>query len=106
MFLALIHRLHVPNMIQALKGNHIASFRDPELILQKCKSILPSELLERLKSVLCNYNPTRFQGYTTTVERAEYQTYSNHLIIEKNKSLVQQAMNKEERNKYVVVLPC
>ena len=99
LFLALMHRLHIPSMIRSLKGNQTAAFRDPETILKKCEPALPPDLLMSLKSVLYNENPAKFNGHTTAVERAEYRNYGNHTTITKNKSLVNKAMNKEEQNK-------
>ena len=92
-------------MIRSLKGNHTAAFRDPEAILKKCEPALPLDLLLRLKSVLYNENPAKFNGHTTVAERAEYRNYGNHATITKNKPLVEKAMNKEEQNKWVMVLP-
>ena len=97
--------MHIPNIVRSLKGNHTATFRDSESILKKCKPTLPLKLLERLRTILYNENPAKFYGYTTAAERAEYRNYDNHSTIIKNKSLVAQVINKEERNKYVMVLP-
>ena len=105
LFLALMHRLHIPSMIRSLKGNQTTAFRDPEAILQKCEPALPPDLLQRLKSVLYNENPAKFHGHTTVAERAEYRNYGNHATITKNKPLVDKAINKEEQNKWIIVLP-
>ena len=52
-------------MIRLLKGNQIEMFRNSEQILEKCKPVLSKELLQRLKEVLYNINPAKFQGSTT-----------------------------------------
>ena len=46
-----------------------------------------------------------FFGHTTVAERAECRNYGNHTTITKNKTSVDKAMNKEEYNKWVMVLP-
>ena len=50
-------------------------------------------------------NPAKFQGSTTAQERADYKNYRNHSSIENNLKKVEKTMNKEERNKFVAVLP-
>ena len=71
LFLVLMHRLHIPNMIRSLKRNHTAVFRDPKAILKKCGPDLSPDLLKRPKSVLYNENSAKFNGHDTAAEIAE-----------------------------------
>jgi hypothetical protein len=65
LFLAIIHRMHVPSMIRSLKGNQTAEYRNPEQILQACEPALSGDLMHDLRDVLYNYNPAKFNGETT-----------------------------------------
>jgi len=106
LFLAIIHRMHVLSMIRSLKGNHIAEYRDPEKILKECEPALPADLIHDLRDVLYNHNPVKFQGETTVAQRKESHAYGNHASVENNMHKVVKTMNKEERNKFVMALPC
>ena len=105
LFLALIHCLHILNMIRVLKGNQTAAYRDSKVILEKYKPVLLPKLWNRFREVLYNMNPTKFHGHTTTADREECRKYSNYSSVDKNILQVKKTMNKEECNKYVVVLP-
>ena len=50
-------------------------------------------------------NPVNFQCNTTTKKRAEYKNYKNYSSINNNLRKVEKTMNKEERNKFIAVLP-
>ena len=39
LFLALMHRLHIPTMTWSLKGNHTVAFRDPETMLKNVNQL-------------------------------------------------------------------
>ena len=84
LFLALIHRLDIPNMIRLLGGNQTAAYRDSEAILAKCKLVLPPKLLDRLQNILCNMNPIKFYKYTLVEDRAEYCKYGNYSLVDRN----------------------
>ena len=58
LFLAEIHRMHVPSAMHSLILNCKASCRDPDKVLKECKYALPPELLAELKRVLHYHNPT------------------------------------------------
>ena len=106
LFLAMLHRMHLPSMIRSLKGNHTAMYRDPKAILDECRPALPPDLLQELSNVLHNLNPARFQGETTAAQREASRAYGNHTSISNNIEKAEQTMNKEERNKFVMALPC
>ena len=93
-------------VIRSLKGNHSALYRDPKEILSKCAQALDNDLLQQLRRVLHNNNPSRFIGHVTAEQRAENRAYGNHSSISKNMRKVEKTMNKEERNKFVGVFPC
>lgn len=105
LFLALMHRLHVPSMIRSLKGNHTAMHRNPNSILKNFRSCLDDQLFEHLERVLSNKCPAKFIGHTTAKKREQSREYGNHPSMKANSTNVQKAMNKEERNKFVMVLP-
>lgn len=55
----------MPAVIRSLKGNHSALHRNPDEILAQCETALDKDLLNQLKRVLNNNNPTKFKGCTT-----------------------------------------
>ena len=106
LFLALIHNLHLSAVIRSLKGYHTVLYRDPKKILSLYKEDLNKDLLDELKSVLHNKNPSKFQGYATTKQRSNNRAYSNHYSIAKNMKKVEKTINKEDRNKVISIFPC
>ena len=106
LFLAIIHRLHVPSIIRSLPGNYTASYRDPDKILTACEAALTPDLLSQLKRVLCHHNPSKLRGHVTAQQRQEARKYGNHASVSKHLKKVEITLNKEERNKYVTVFPC
>ena len=65
LFLALIHKLHMPSLVRSLTGNYTASFRDRESILNRCRPILPPDVFAHLERVLNHKNPASFYGHTS-----------------------------------------
>ena len=71
-------------VIRLLKGEYNALHRNPDEIIAKCKKALDNDLLEKLKKVLSNNNPSKFKGHTTVEQRNENRAYGNHSSITKN----------------------
>ena len=81
LFLARIHRLHVPSIIRSLTGNYTATYRDPEKILRACNAALTPELLTQLKRVMHHHNPSKLTGHVTAQQREEARKYGNHASV-------------------------
>ena len=90
----------MPVVIRSLKGNYNAMHRNPDEIIAKCNIALDKDLLEQLKMVLSNNNPSKFKGHTTSEQRNENRAYGNYSSITKNIEQVEKTMNKEERKKF------
>ena len=71
LFLALVHKLHMPSMIRSLKGNHTSMHRDLERILKNFKSCLDNDLCQHLDRVLNNKSPAKFIAYTSAKQNDE-----------------------------------
>lgn len=91
-------------MIRSRKGNHTAMHRNSEKILANFKSCLDDESHEHLERVINNKCPAKFIGHTTACQREASQTYGNHPSMTSNSDKVQKAINKEEKNKFVMVI--
>ena len=74
----------MPAVIRSLQGNHNALHSNPDEILAKCEKALDKDLLNQLKRVLNNNNPTKFKGHTTAEQRIENRSYGNHSSLTKN----------------------
>ena len=105
MFLAAIHKLHVPSITCSLTGNCTASCRDPDTMLRECKEALPPDLIAQLKRFLHHHNPNKFAGYITAEQCRQYRSYGNHDSVASNILKVESTINKEERNKHVALFP-
>ena len=105
LFLAIIHRLHVPSIIRSLTGNYTAAYRDPDEILRACNAALTPELLTQLKRVLHHHNPSKLTGHVTAQQREEARKCGKHASVAKHLTKVQKTLNKEERNKHITAFP-
>ena len=106
LFLAIIHRLHVPSIIRSLTGNYTATYREPDKILRACDEALTPELLTQLKRVLHHHNPSTLIGHVTAQQRQEARKYGNYASVAKHLTKVEKPLNKEEWNKYVTAFSC
>lgn len=105
LFSALIHKFNPPSMIRSLRGNYVADYRDPHKILSYLKPIITSDVYEDLERILITGSPSLYHGHVTMAQRKINFDYGNHPSVLNNIEKVRKALNKEDRNKWVMVLP-
>ena len=86
-----------------LTGNYTKYYRDPDSMLQEYKDALPLDLLAQLKRVLNHHNATKFLGHITEEKNRKYRAYVNQALSANSIPKIESTLNKEERNKHVVV---
>ena len=96
---------HVPTLIQFLGKNYTNSHLNPHLIAQKLRGIAPPEVISYVHRALLTGAPNRMHGHSSAKKFHQYRLYGNHASITSRPDLVQKALNKEERNNFIIPLP-
>jgi len=106
-FLAAIlhYDLHVPSLIHFLGHNYTNEHLDPYAIAKKLENIAPPHVVEYVFRALHTGAPSKFHGHSSSKNFWDYKKYKNHASIDSRPDLVQKALNKEERNNFILPLP-
>ena len=105
---ALFHYdLDVPTLIRFLGGNYTGEYRDVKSTIKilrdsKCDPKIVSDL-ENILTIGC---PNKFIASSSRKNFMDFFRYGNHTSIEKNVEQTMKAMNKEDRNQFLIPLPC
>ena len=107
LFLAAIlhYDLHVPSLIHFLGNNYTNAHLDPHKIASKLKNIAPPNIIEYVLRALLTGAPSKFHGHSSSQNFWNYKKYKNHESISSRPDLVTKALNKEERNNFILPLP-
>jgi len=96
---------HVPTLIQFLGQNYTNAHLDPHLIASKLKGIAPPHVISYVFRALHTGAPNKMHGHSSARNFHDYRLYGNHASITSRPDLVQKALNKEERNNFIIPLP-
>jgi len=102
---ALHYDLHVPSIIHFLGNNYTNEHLDPHAIAKKLSNIAPPHNVAYVLRALLTGAPSRFHGHSSFQNFSDYKLYGNHASITSRPDLVAKALNKEERNNFIIPLP-
>jgi len=107
LFLAAIlhYDLHVPSLIHFLGKNYTNSHLHPYAIIKKLENIAPPHIIQYVLRALLMGAPSQFHGTSSSKNFWDYKRYKNHESISSRPDLVKKALNKEERNNFILPLP-
>jgi len=107
LFLAAIlhYDLHVPSLIHFLGHNYTNEHLSPYAIAKKLEDIAPPHVAKYVFRALHTGAPSKFHGHSSSKNFGDYNKYKNHESITSRPDLVQKALNKEERNNFILPLP-
>jgi len=104
---ALLHYdFHIPSVIRYAGNNYTASYRDIDWIMDQLRSVLSPHEFEELERVFKVGSPNKLVATSSRENFLTYWRYGNHSTLEKNMEKVRKVMNKEDRNCYLIPLPC
>jgi hypothetical protein len=92
-------------VMRFLGGEHIASHRDPDLILPQVEGLISSDVYNDLERIMQFGAPAKFNEHGTRQQFLEYRDYGNHMLLTSNLTAFQQAMNKEDKRNYILTFP-
>ena len=98
--------LNIPTVIRYLGGNYTGEYRDVKKTIKilkksKCDETIISDL-KRTLELGC---PNKFNAHSPHNNFLDFFRYGNHSSINKNLEQTLKAMNKEDRNQYLIPLP-
>jgi hypothetical protein len=88
-----------------LGGEHVASHRDPDVILPQVEGLISLVVYNDLECIMQFGAPAKFNKHGTRQQFLEYRDYGNHKSLTSNPTAFQQAMNKEDKRNYVLMFP-
>ena len=97
---------NIPQMIRYLAGQYTGDDRNTQAILQNLRGIVPRETLLHIKRILTVGSPAKFLGESSYKNFLEFWRYGNHKSISNNKIKIEKVMNKEDKHRYLLPLPC
>ena len=99
--------LDIPTLIRFLGGNYTGEYRNTKLTIQKLKeSNCNAKVVKDLKRLLEVGCPNHMNASSSHNNFLDFLRYGNHSSIDKNIEKTTKAMNKEDKNQYLIPLPC
>jgi hypothetical protein len=97
MVLLFHYNMDLAAVMRFLGGEHVASHRDPDLILPQVEGLISSDVYNDLEHIMQFGAPAKFNEHGTRQQFLEYRDYGNHMSLTSNLTAFQQAMNKEDK---------
>ena len=97
---------NIPQMIRYLGGQYTGDDRDVPTILNNIRHIIPADTLSHIERILTTGAPAEFMGESSVENFLDYWRYGNHKSVEHNKLKIEKVMNKEDKHRYLIPLPC
>jgi hypothetical protein len=99
------YNMDLAAVMHFLGGEHIASHRDPDLILPQVEGLISSDVYNDLERIMWFGAPAKFNEHGTQQQFLKYRDYGNHKSLTSNPMAFQQAMNKEDKQNYILTFP-
>ena len=93
-------------MIRYLGGQCTGDNCNVRLILQHIRGIVPDDTVAHVERILTLGAPAAFAGESSVQNFLDYWRYGNHASVNLNKAKIEKVMNKENKHKYLLPLPC
>ena len=100
------YELDVPTLIRFLGGNYTGEYRDIQSTIASLKaSKCNDQVIHDLQRLLSQGCPMKMNASSTHSNFLQFLRYGNHSTIKDNVAKTHKAMNKEDRNQYLIPLP-
>ena len=97
---------NIPQMIRYLAGQYTGDDQNTQAILHNLRGILPHDTLIHIERILTAGAPAKFFGDSLYKFFLDFWRYGNHKSISNNKNKIEKVMNKEDKHRYLLPLPC
>ena len=100
------YRLDIPTLIRFLGGNYTGEYRNSKDTIRALKdSNCDEKVISDLQRLLDKGCPNKMNASSTHANFMDFFRYGNHSSIDKDVEKTKKAMNKEDRNQYLIPLP-
>ena len=100
------YKLDIPTLIRFPGGNYTGEYRDSKRTIKTLKdSKCNEEIISDLQILLDTGCPNNMNASSTHENFMNFFRYGNHSSIDKDVEKTTKAMNKEDRNQYLIPLP-
>ncbi len=93
-------------MIRYLGGQYTGDDRNVRTILENIRGIVPDDTVAHVERILTTGAPAAFHGESSVQNFLDYWRYGNHVSVNSNKAKIEKVMNKEDKHRYLLPLPC
>ena len=97
--------MDVASVIRYAGQNYTGAYRDVPLILKTIKPHVPNDVFEDIKRILVIGAPAKLVGESTRDNFDTFRQYGNHPTVNTYRNKIEKLINKEEKNKYIMVFP-
>ena len=98
--------MDIPTLIRFLGGNYTGEYRDSKATIQALKNAKCNEkVVNDLQRLLEKGCPNKMNASSSHTNFIDFLNYGNHSSIDNNVEKTMKAMNKEDRNQYLISLP-
>ena len=102
---AIYYDFRLGNIMRFAGNNYTAEYRDVPTLMKKLDGIAPDYLKKQIKDLFEIGAPTKMMGHSSRENFKRYYDYGNHASVLKNPELIEKALNKEHKYKYVMCFP-
>ena len=100
------YKLNISTFIRHLGGNYTGEYRDSKKIIKTLEdSNCDEEIVSDLQRLLDSGCPNNMNASSSHENFMDFFRYGNHSSIDKDVEKTKKAMNKEDRNQYLIPLP-
>ena len=103
---AIYFDFNIPQMIRYIAGQYTGDDRNNEAILENLRGIVPSDTLTHIERILTTGAPAKFSAESSHENFLDYWRYGNHKSVSNNQTKIEKVMNKEDKHRYLLPLPC
>ena len=98
--------LDIPTLIRFLGGNYTGEYRDSKATIKALKNAKCNQtIIDDLQRLLEKGSPNHMNASTTHQNFLDFFRYGNHSSTNQNMDKLMKAMNKEDKNQYLISLP-
>ena len=103
---SLYFNFNIPQMIRYLGGQYTGDDQNVVQILQSIKGLVPVDTFAHVERILTTGVPAVLHGYSSVKKFLEYWRCGNHILVNLNRAKIEKVMNKEDKHRYLLPLPC
>ena len=100
------YNLDIPTLIRFLGGNYTGEYMDSKATIKALENVkCNKKIIDDLQRLFEKGSPNHMNTSTTHKNFLDFFRYGNHSSTDQNMNKLMKAMNKEDKNQYLISLP-